>query len=207
MRSPIFRSICGFTPLSMAEITFTPFTSLTLLKAASICASEIFWFRDSSARSFSFSSAITLVQRSASSETLPSFRACAACCISSCAASSRRRTPVPVTASIRRTPDATEFSETMRNKPSFAVLSTCVPPQNSTEKSETLTTRTTSPYFSPKSAIAPRFLASAIGRDSVVTGMAARIFSLTSCSTFWISSLVIAEKCEKSNRQYCGVTS
>ena len=39
----------------------------------------------------------------------------------------------PVMASIRRTPLATENSLTMRSEPTFAVLSRCVPPQNSTE--------------------------------------------------------------------------
>jgi hypothetical protein len=44
--------------------------------------------------------------------------------------------------------------------PISAVLRTCVPPQSSVEKPGTETTRTTSPYFSPKSAIAPAATAS-----------------------------------------------
>ena len=44
-----------------------------------------------------------------------------------------------------------------------AVVRTCVPPQSSRDTPSTSTTRTSSPYFSPKSIIAPSFRASAIG--------------------------------------------
>ena len=63
--------------------------------------------------------------------------------------------PGPVTASMRRTPAATPVSLTIRNSPISAVLRTCVPPHSSIETPGTSTTRTTSPYFSPNSAIAP----------------------------------------------------
>ncbi len=39
------------------------------------------------------------------------------------------------------------------------VRRTCVPPQSSVEKSPNDSTRTSSPYFSPNSAIAPDFIA------------------------------------------------
>ena len=71
---------------------------------------------------------------------------------------------------MRRTPEATEASDRMRNGPTFAVLSRCVPPQNSSESSPIFTTRTVSPYFSPNRAVAPSFCASAIGRTIVSTG-------------------------------------
>jgi len=66
----------------------------------------------------------------------------------------------PVMASMRRTPAATPLSDTMRMSPISAVLRTCVPPHSSTESEGISTTRTTSPYFSPNSAIAPRATAS-----------------------------------------------
>ena len=116
-------------------------------------------------------------------------------------------TPEPVTASIRLTPAATEFSETILKRPIFAVLSTCVPPQNSTEKSPALTTLTISPYFSPNRAIAPSFLASSIGISLVSTGKDDRIISFTLFSTAAISSVVSALKCEKSKRHLSGPTS
>ena len=71
---------------------------------------------------------------------------------------------------MRRTPEATLLSLLMRKGPALAVLSTWVPPQNSTEKSLISTTRTVSPYFSPNMATAPFFLASSMGSTSVTTG-------------------------------------
>ena len=76
----------------------------------------------------------------------------------------------PTVASMRRTPEATLPSLLMRKAPALAVLSRWVPPQNSMETSPISTTRTTSPYFSPKAATAPFFLASSMGRTSVMTG-------------------------------------
>ena len=104
-----------------------------------------------------------------------------------------------MTPSILRTPAATDDSDTILNRPMRAVLSTCVPPQSSDEKSPMLTTRTTSPYFSPKSAVAPIFFASSTEHSVVVTGRPDRIAPLTSASVFSISSDVMAAKCEKSN--------
>ncbi len=60
-------------------------------------------------------------------------------------------------ASIRRTFAAEDVSCVILKTPISAVERTCVPPQSSREKppSPTSTIRTTSPYFSPNSAIAP----------------------------------------------------
>ena len=66
----------------------------------------------------------------------------------------------PVTASIRRVFEAMERSETIRSGPIIPRAETCVPPQSSTEACPASTTRTTSPYFSPKNAIAPALSAS-----------------------------------------------
>ncbi len=68
------------------------------------------------------------------------------------------------------------------------------------------TTRTVSPYFSPKRAMAPIFLASSRGISVAVTGLASRIISLTSCSVFFSSSSLMAEKWEKSKRQISSST-
>ncbi len=56
----------------------------------------------------------------------------------------------------RRMPAAMPVSSTILKKPMSPVRFTCVPPQSSVEKSPMPITRTSSPYFSPKSAIAPR---------------------------------------------------
>ena len=82
----------------------------------------------------------------------------------------------------------------------FTVLSVCVPPQSSLEKSPMDTTRTSSLYFSPKSAIAPVFLASSMFITYVRTGRPLAISSFTIASTLSSSSCVSAEKCVKSKR-------
>ena len=70
-----------------------------------------------------------------------------------------------------------------RTAPISAVERTCVPPQSSREKPSISTTRTSSPYFSPKSIIAPSLRASSIGVTNVRTGIASKTFSLTIRST------------------------
>src|SRR5437773_1418705 len=67
----------------------------------------------------------------------------------------RRSMASPLKASTRRTPEETPRSPVTLNSPSSPVLLVCVPPQSSKEKSPMRTTRTRSPYFSPKSAMAP----------------------------------------------------
>ena len=66
---------------------------------------------------------------------------------------------MPVTASIRRTPAATPVWPVKRKGPTCPVVRTWVPPQSSIE-GPICTTRTTSPYFSEKNAIAPSASAS-----------------------------------------------
>ena len=65
------------------------------------------------------------------------------------------------------------------NGPISAVERTWVPPQSSREKPSISTTRTSAPYFSPKSTIAPSLRASSIGVTNVRTGIASKIFSFT----------------------------
>ena len=114
----------------------------------------------------------------------------------------------PVIASMRRTFAALEPSLTIRNSPISAVVRTCVPPHSSRERppSPISTIRTTSPYFSPNSAIAPSALASSsvvvIGR----TGRFSRIRALTSSSTWRRSSSLSFAVCVKSKRSLSGPT-
>ena len=54
---------------------------------------------------------------------------------------------LPVTASMRRMPAATDDSLMILKQPIWAVFLTWVPPQNSVDQPQTSTTRTTSPYF------------------------------------------------------------
>ena len=112
----------------------------------------------------------------------------------------------PVMASMRRTPEATEPSEVMTNIPTLAVLSRCVPPQNSIEKSPIFTTLTVSPYFSPKSDIALSFFASSKGITCVSISAPSRIISAITVLTWPISSAVSAEKWVKSKRRWSGST-
>ncbi len=60
---------------------------------------------------------------------------------------------------MRRTPAATPVCALNRNGPTCPVVRTWVPPHSSIE-GPMRTTRTTSPYFSEKNAIAPRASAS-----------------------------------------------
>ena len=71
-------------------------------------------------------------------------------------ASWRSSAPAPVCASMRRTPAATPPSDVIENRPMSPVAAQWVPPHSSMLKVGIDTTRTLSPYFSPKSAIAPR---------------------------------------------------
>src|SRR6266540_2173205 len=77
---------------------------------------------------------------------------------------------------MRRAPAPTEDSERITNGPISAVQRTCVPPQSSREKPGISITRTSSPYFSPKSIIAPSFRASSIGVTKARTGRFLKIF-------------------------------
>ena len=83
----------------------------------------------------------------------------ASCSTRSCLRSSSMPSG-PVTASIRRTLAALEVSCVILKTPISAVERTCVPPHSSRDQSPapTSTIRTTSPYFSPNSAIAPSVL-------------------------------------------------
>ena len=110
------------------------------------------------------------------------------------------------TASIRRAPEPTEPSERITNGPTSAVDRTWVPPQSSREKPSTSTTRTISPYFSPKSICAPSFRASSIGVSKIRTGRFRKTCSLTSRSTSSRSSDVSARSWVKSKRSLSGRT-
>ena len=93
------------------------------------------------------------------------------------------------------------------NTPISPVRLTCVPPHSSTEKSPILSTRTTSPYFSPNSAMAPEAWASSCDINFVSTSKLARISRLTRASISVSCSGIIASKWEKSKRSRPASTS
>ena len=80
----------------------------------------------------------------------------------------------------------------MWNSPALAVLSRWVPPQNSKDSAPIFTTRTVSPYFSPKRAVAPSFFASSKGRTSVSTAVPERMAPMVSSSMRFKSSREMA---------------
>ena len=95
----------------------------------------------------------------------------------------RSKASTPVTALMRRTPEAIDSSLVILNKPMSPVARTCVPPQSSFEKMSSSpfaplmeSTRTFSPYFSPKSAIAPERIASSVAISFVWTGSLRRMW-------------------------------
>ena len=71
---------------------------------------------------------------------------------------SRSIVAVPVIASMRRRFDPIEPSDTTLIGPMSPSAFTCVPPHSSSECGPASSTRTTSPYLSPKNAIAPERL-------------------------------------------------
>ena len=187
----IRRTFPTFSALSTSEVT---------LEAASFSDAV------SSSRRTLLNSSVSCLARCTRSSAFGALSTSAASLMSLSCSPRSDKTPIPVTPSIRLTPAATEDSDVILNKPSFAVLSTCVPPQSSVENSPILTTRTTSPYFSPNSAIAPIFLADSISESVVVTGSPSRMYELTSDSTARSSSGVTAAKCVKSKRTWCSST-
>ena len=116
---------------------------------------------------------------------------------------------IDVDASILLTPDEIEDSERILNCPISEVLPTCVPPHSSKENlSSILTTLTLSPYFSPKRAVAPFFLASSmLTLFSILTLIFSKILSLTISLILSKESTSILEKCEKSNLNIFSFTS
>src|SRR3954468_6314960 len=114
----------------------------------------------------------------------------------------------PVIASMRRTLAALEVSVVTLKAPISAVARTCVPPHSSRDQSPspTSTMRTTSPYFSPNSAIAPSERASSSVVVSARTGWLARIHSFTQSSTKRLSSSDSGAPWVKSKRSLSGPT-
>jgi len=96
---------------------------------------------------------------------------------------------------MRRTPEAMPPSEVILKNPMSPDRQTWVPPQSSVDCGCTLTTRTRSPYFSPKSATAPARFASSSAMTLVSAPALSRIQPLTRSSTFSSCSVVGCEKC------------
>ncbi len=116
--------------------------------------------------------------------------------------------PEPVSAVILRTPAEMLSSLIILKPPIEPSRSTWVPPQNSRLNACPIwslpstpmpTTRTSFPYFSPNSAIAPSFCAWSLGITVQVTGRSAAIFSRTLFSTSFSCSAVGAIGQVKSN--------
>ena len=94
------------------------------------------------------------------------------------------------------------------NGPITPVLRTWVPPHSSRDQlpSPISTIRTTSPYFSPNSAIAPRPRASSSVVVSARTGSSVTICRFTASSTSRSSSSVSGAPWVKSKRSLSGPT-
>mmetsp|Transcript_9639 Transcript_9639/g.38984 ORF Transcript_9639/g.38984 Transcript_9639/m.38984 type:complete len:393 (-) Transcript_9639:1749-2927(-) len=175
-------SAAGSTPSSLATSTLDPFDA-TIASAAS--AADLAAATSPRSASASFCAAL---RSSISDVTRPAIssggtrRAPASSRTTPSRWLRSSTTPGPETASMRRTPAAMPASETILNPPISAVLATWVPPQSSMDTPGTSTTRTTSPYFSPNMAVAPRLLASAMGISRATRSVASPIQPLTSAS-------------------------
>ena len=118
---------------------------------------------------------------------------------------------------MRRTPAATALSPVTRDQADLAgppdmgaaaeldrprAVRNCPPAPSPIE-----TTRTSSPYFSPNSAMAPDSIAESRSISRVVTGASWTTTWLASASTLSISSASSGFGCEKSKRSRSGATS
>src|SRR6266853_2857928 len=206
------------TPFSTRPISFTPPTSRTssaaaspdppppasasALRASLSSRSILRWPSTRAASRAGRSSGRTFSVAAASARRSAWRRTC-------CSAAA------PATASMRRTPAATAPSPTILNRPMSPVRSACVPPHSSTEyflPPSTLgsppidSTRTSSPYFSPNSAMAPAAIASSGVIRRVSTGLFSRMRSFTSSSILRSSSCEIALVWLMSKRSRSGAT-
>ena len=113
----------------------------------------------------------------------------------------------PAMASRRRMFEPIDVSDTILSGPmSPSPRCTWVPPQNSIEFGPACSTRTVSPYLSPKNAMAPSFIASSFVISSCDTGALVRISRLARSSIATIWSGVRPSKWLKSNRRRSGPT-
>ncbi len=106
----------------------------------------------------------------------------------------------PLYATMRRTPAAMLSSLAILKNWMSPLRLTCVPPQSSFD-GPMATTRTVSPYFSPKIIMAPVLRACSRGTTAVVASSLRRTRSFTRRSTSRSSSSVSGWKCEKSKRR------
>ena len=106
---------------------------------------------------------------------------------------------------MRRTPAAIDSSLAILKKAMSPVRRTWVPPQSSFD-GPSVTTRTVSPYFSPKIIMAPVLRASSMASSAVSPPAFWRTSSLTRASTRWSSSVVSGWKWAKSKRSASGPT-
>ena len=130
-KSPIFRISSAVRPEREKDTTFSPFTCLALSRNWSASLTNSLAFSFSMACLSSRSSAVIWPAFSFRSTGL-TFSAAAAWNSISWNRFISSRARLPVTASMRRTPAATENSLSMWKSPAIAVFSRWVPPQNST---------------------------------------------------------------------------
>ena len=119
----------------------------------------------------------------------------------------RSKALVPVTASSRRVFEPMDDSETTVMGPIMPSAPTWVPPHNSMEWGPARTTRTRSPYLSPKKARAPMASASALVVSSTTTSASVSTSALAIAATAASSSGATPPWWLKSKRRRSGATS
>ena len=196
LSAPFFSSsiLLFISPPNSLITTFAPFIS----KLSKLLLELAFFSSSLAAFSSAFSFLIALSKSAFFSSISHSPSSCLSSfvyCVAECAQM----------ASMRLTPALTPLSFVMKNEPISFIFSTCVPPQNSL-LSPSVSTRTISPYFSPKSAIAPEFLALLMSIISVFAFAPFWICAFTQLSICSNSWLVTGFGCEKSKRKRFGST-
>ena len=157
--------------------TTTPEVDAASAASAAASAALACWRSRPSSRSASRWRSMTRVMPA--SRSSGSVRSSSAASWTRCSRSTARaREGLPVRAKIRRVFDPMEPSETRLIGPMRPSPATWVPPQNSSESGPACTTRTESPYLSPKKAMAPMRSASSREVSVVSTGSSPRTSSL-----------------------------
>src|SRR5450830_670412 len=203
--SMVSRKVATSAPSRVAASTLMPLTSTAFVTSSSPCPAASFDFSAASSFSSALTWSCTWPMRVVNSSGLV-LRAPAASCrrrLSDCTSASA---PSPVTASRRRMPAATPPSVMILKRPISPVRPTWTPPHSSLEEPMS-STRTSSPYFSPNSAMAPCLTASSNDMCCALVSWFCRISRLTMASTWAICSAVTGALWLKSKRVLSASTS
>ncbi len=177
----VSRSALASAPSRLTAKTFTPLMSLAWPTKSSPWLAANLDFNLANSFSKALACSLNCATLFATS-LLGALSSWASCAIKACCWLIKRSAPWPVVASTRLTPAATPDSPVILNRPMSPVRFTWVPPHNSRELPMS-STRTSSPYFSPNSIMAPVFCADSMSMTRAWHSALAKISAFTMDST------------------------